>query len=276
MVLISPNFSFSQSSLQAFVDCQRCFELRYIEKLRYPAIISQPVLEREHQMDVGQLFHRLVQQYFVGIPPAILSENIKDAQTAGWRQAWLAFAPLIGLPEIRYPEHTLCASLDGHRLVAKFDLICVEKGERILIMDWKTSQHRPKSTWLQERIQTRLYRWMAAHATAHLHGGSPVSPEQVEMVYWFPAFPDQPERLPYSTSQFQADEQFLLELIGDICSRQAGHFFLTHQERRCEFCEYRSLCGRGVEAGQMDDEDEITQPDGPLSIDFDSLAEIEF
>ena len=60
-------FVFSQSSLQDYNDCPRRFQLRYIEKLHWPAVEMEPALENEHRQQEGQLFHRLVQQHIIGI-----------------------------------------------------------------------------------------------------------------------------------------------------------------------------------------------------------------
>ena len=60
--------SLSQSSLQDYNDCPRRFELRYLQRLAYPAIETEPALENEKHQREGEYFHRLVQQYFIGIP----------------------------------------------------------------------------------------------------------------------------------------------------------------------------------------------------------------
>ncbi len=42
----SPNsFTFSQSSLQDYMDCARRFQLRYIDQLNWPAINTETVVE---------------------------------------------------------------------------------------------------------------------------------------------------------------------------------------------------------------------------------------
>ena len=46
-------------------------------------------------------------------------------------------------------------------------------------------------------------------------------------------------------------------------------------ERLCRFCNYRSLCERGVEAGFLADlKDDLEMDD--LEIDLEQIAEIEF
>ena len=58
----------SQSSLQDYYDCPRRFELRYLQRLAYPAIETEPALENEKHQKEGEYFHRLVQQHLIGIP----------------------------------------------------------------------------------------------------------------------------------------------------------------------------------------------------------------
>ena len=78
----------SQSSLQDYMDCTKRFQLRYLERLSYPAIESEPALENEKHQQEGEYFHRLVQQYLIGIP----SEQIaKLANTVNLQRWWENF-----------------------------------------------------------------------------------------------------------------------------------------------------------------------------------------
>ena len=119
-------------------------------------------------------------------------------------------------------------------------------------MDWKTSAKRPRPGWLIQRLQTRVYRYLLVRAGAALNGGQPLRPEQIEMIYWFANFPDEPERLRYDATQFEADGRYLMEMAAEITQRDDEVFPLTDDVKRCLFCAYRSLCCRGVEAGDLD------------------------
>ena len=61
------NFQFSQGSLQAYVDCPRLFQLRYIERLAWPAQEVEQSQEYENYLQLGSSFHQLIQQYYAGI-----------------------------------------------------------------------------------------------------------------------------------------------------------------------------------------------------------------
>ena len=58
--MLDPEFEFSQGSLQDYVDCQRRFQLRYVERQAWPAVEAEPFLEREEHSEQGRRFHRLI------------------------------------------------------------------------------------------------------------------------------------------------------------------------------------------------------------------------
>ncbi len=268
------DFMFSQSSLQDFVDCPRRFELKYLLKQRFPAPEVDDMLEFERRMEQGSRFHQLLQQHLIGIPADLLQSRIQDAEVAEWFATYLKNG-LDGVPENHYPEKTLTIPIGDYGLLAKIDLLAI--GEKIQIIDWKTSRHIPKGNTLENRLQTRVYRYVVAKGASYLNGGKAIAPEQIEMIYWYAAHNGETRRFPYSQAQFEADEAYLQQLIADIDKSQG--FPLTDDERRCKFCTYRSLCDRGRKAGSLDqlefDYDDIIEEDD-FQIDFDQIAEIEF
>ena len=268
-MLLNPDFQFSQSSLQDYSDCPRRFELKYIRRMAWPALQSEPVLERERQMELGQKFHRLVHQHHLGITPDVLSLQSNDPDLGSWWQSYLQCNPLDSLPLLRLPEYTLRAPFAGFRLIAKFDLLAIEPGLRAVIIDWKTARFRSSQSTLRKRIQTRLYPFVLAAAGAVLNGGVPLSPSQIQMMYWFPEFPDRPEQILYSIAQFEEDRYFLQKQVEEICTHSAGAFWMAEDEKRCLYCEYRSYCGRGCKAGCMEDDGEFSSES--IEIDFGQL-----
>jgi CRISPR/Cas system-associated exonuclease Cas4 (RecB family) len=285
MALID-NFQFSQASLQDFVDCRRRFQLRYLQRLPWPAVESEPVLESERTMRQGAEFHHMIQQHLLGIPAERLSARLEggDPQVEELRRWWghyLAHRPAeAGAQARRYVEVGLAASLGEHALLAKCDLVSVQPGGDAVIFDWKTARRKPRRPWLAARLQTRIYPYLLVRAGAHLNAGKPFSPERVEMRYWFSEFPEAPERFPYSQEQYQADEAYLLGLVAEVARQDPEDTFaLTQDERQCRFCVYRSLCERGVQAGQREEqESEFSSQSEPtdFDLDFDQIAEIEF
>ena len=84
-------FRFSQSSLQDSIDCKRRFQLRYLEKLAWPAIESEPALQQEQFLERGRLFHQLAHQYLIGIPADRLNGKITDNQLKTWWEQFVEF-----------------------------------------------------------------------------------------------------------------------------------------------------------------------------------------
>jgi len=275
------DFQFSQGSLQDYVDCPRRFQLRYLLRLAWPAVEVEPALENERHLQQGAAFHRLVHQHILGLSPERLSSMVTDKDLSRWWHNYLESAPA-DPAGLRYPEVALSATVSGHRLVAKYDLIAVGPGQRSTILDWKTSRKRPRRQWLAKSLQTRVYPYLLVRAGSHLNEGTPFQPEQVEMIYWFANFPEDPESFPYDAAQYDEDSDYLASLIEEI--KSAGQppgdddFPLTTQERRCRYCPYRSLCRRGVRAGAFDEaEDEPEWADDfEIALDFEQIAEIEY
>jgi len=271
------DFVFSQSSLQDFVDCPRRFELRYIDKVRYPSLEAEPPLAFEEHMRQGARFHTMVQQHLAGVPAEALARSVADDETLSTWWATFTAHGLDGLPAQRHVETTLQTTVAGYRLIAKYDLIAVEPDGQVTIVDWKTSRNVTRKSILEQRLQTTVYRYVLAKAGAHLYGGRLIPPEQIKMVYWFVANDGKTVEFDYSTEQVQIDEQNLSELIRDIES--ANLFPLTSDTDKCRFCSYRSLCNRGDKAGDWQDF-EVDETAGnsvdSFELDFDQIAEIEF
>jgi CRISPR/Cas system-associated exonuclease Cas4 (RecB family) len=289
---LSPGFSllegfrFSQSSLQDYVDCRRRFQLRYIQNLAWPALQSEPALENERFMLRGSLFHQLAQQYFLVVPPDRLQAAIADPDLAVWWDHFMTFVRqekldqrLSAQPPGLYAEKGFSAPLGAYRLVAQYDLILSDSPGHFIIYDWKTSHKRPQRKWLAERIQTRLYPYLFTRAGASLNNAVPIEPQAVELLYWFAAFPERPERFTYSQAEYERDTAFLTGLVDEITHLHSDQFTLTPHTERCAFCVYRSLCNRGARAGSLEASFEADAEAGTsneVSVDFEQIAEIEY
>lgn len=271
-----PLTTLSQSSLQDYADCALRFQLRYLDRLAYPAIETEPALENEQRQQEGETFHRLAQQRLLGIPPEKVG---KLANTPNLQRWWDNFTDLRGLKDLAglgelglYPELTLSAPLPPYRLLAKFDLVARLPGGKFIIYDWKTYRKRPKNEFLVTRWQTRVYRALLTKAGSQLNGGRSIAPEQVEMVYWFSDFPDDPARFPYTAAQFKRDWDALETRAAEIAKR--AEFPPVEPEKAdstCAWCSYRSYCNRGVGAREGEDAEIETSPE----INFEQIGEIE-
>jgi len=274
----------SQSSLQDYVDCAKRFQLRYLERLSYPAIESEPALENEKHQQEGEYFHRLAQQYLIGIPSEQIAKLANTPNLERWWENFLNAKDLMGLTPLRHatgalrenlsgllPEVTLSSPLGKYRLVAKYDLIAIENG-KATIYDWKTYHKRPRNEWLSARMQTRVYRPLLVHAGAHLNSGRSIAPEQIEMVYWFADFPNESARFTYTSSQYKRDWDMLVKLADEIHS--ASSYPLTDDRTKCSYCPYRSYCDRGVRAGDAGDAETEMEAEELFDVNFEQIGEI--
>ncbi|MGQ9887478.1 MAG: PD-(D/E)XK nuclease family protein [Aggregatilineales bacterium] len=277
-VIMPLDLHFSQSSLQDYLDCSYRFRMRYVERQLWPAVEAEPPQTMESQIRSGEAFHRLIHRHLAGIPAEKLSSLVEKEPLRQWWEAYLQTG-LRDLPPMHYPEITLAAQIAGEWLIAKYDLIAIEPGRRAVIVDWKTSR-QPQRAQLAWSIQTTVYRYILSVAGAHLNNNAPLQPEQIEMRYWFAKTPNQPERLFYDSAQQQLDGDTLSALIKNIIESKPDDFQRTGNTGHCRFCIYRSLCARGVSAGDF-----AAWADGDLAerenarnaaVGFDQVAEIEF
>ena len=278
--MLPEHFAFSQASLQDYADCPRRFQLRYVLDTRWPAAREtgdESSAEWERRAQRGATFHHLVHQHTVGIPAEVLSttlEEMDDLQL--WWHAYLT-APPQGLPAARRSEVHLSTSLGGQRLLARYDLLAVDPGQRAVIVDWKTSGKLPRRVWLERRWQTLVYRFVLAEAGAQLNGGTPWLPQQVELVYWFASFPGQVVHFPYDATQHAETGEALSKVIAEILSNDQEVWHLAEDPRTCRYCIYRTFCGRertAEEDAQV--EVDLEQDSFGFDLDLEQIAEIEF
>lgn len=274
------NFDFTQSKLQDYVDCPYRFFMRYIRQIKYPALIVDDALEFEQRGQTGARFHRLVQQYLLGMPESRLSEIAAADPSQNMRRWWddfFAFIPPL-LQGERWVEIILSTNLLRQRLLAKYDLILAQEDGPCIIFDWKTSQRKPRKEWLLERVQTRIYRFILSQSESTFGNKQNIDPELITMAYWFTAAPEVPVTLPYNQAMVESDKGYLSRLISEILERDENGFYRTDDLKKCHYCVYRSHCDRGVKAGSLESfEDFDVNPESPdFDFDFESITEIEF
>ncbi len=234
-------FVFSQSCLQAYAECPRSFQLRYMDRVIWPAAQAEPALSIERRQREGQRFHTLVHQHRLGLPLEFLAPLANTADVARWWKNYLA-ADLLFSGYAQHSEFSLSSPVGGYRLLAKYDLLAVKDGSAV-IYDWKTSTRRPSDESLALRWQTLVYRALLVRAGAQLNGSQRILPQNISMVYWFADFPSHPATFGYDEASFRRDWSALEGLVNTISS--ATEFSPSKDTRRCHFCSYASYCGLG-------------------------------
>ncbi|MEA3326085.1 MAG: PD-(D/E)XK nuclease family protein [Chloroflexota bacterium] len=278
-MILPNNFDFTQSNLQDFLDCPYRFYLRYILRTKWPALLVDSAIDFELRAQAGARFHRMVQQYLLGVPEALiqdLAEADPVPEIAVWWDNFCSFIPAV-LSGRQLVETVLSTELAECRLVAKYDLILIQDQNRVVIFDWKTSKKKIRKDWLIKKIQTRLYRFILTQAGSILKTPK-IEPAQVTMNYWFATHPEALISLPYDQIAYESDIQFFTGLIQEIRNKDEGDFIKTKDTRKCRYCVYRSHCDRGTQAGDLEAFDDIDMEPvlNELDIEFDNIAEIEF
>lgn len=282
-------FSFSQSSLQAFDDCPRRFWLAYAQQLPWPAVEAAPVQDHEALMRMGSLFHRLVERAEVGLDTDVLAAGL-EPQLATWFDTYLRHRPADLPTEFVEVEKVLSVPFGAgdaqFRLAAKYDLIAADRDGAVVIVDWKTNRRRTDPSTLSRRWQTLVYLYVLVEASAHLPF-APVTPERVEMLYWFVNDPLHPVRFHYDSAQHALNRERLDDLLASILAGSTEQDFPQvldtelNRKRFCNYCVYRSRCGRGVAAGELDEVDDVEEffvVDETTALEFtlDEVEEIAF
>ncbi len=266
---LDKDFIFSANSLQDYVDCPRRFELKYILNQSWPAIVSQPVQEVEEKMAMGSEFHRLARQYLEGLPSEILEKTIGNPEIREWFDRFLVFIkPFLKTQYLA--EFSSYTKIGNFRVVAVFDFLSRTEDGKIIVADWKTTERQPKREFYQDRIQSLLYPLVAFETASAVFGGTNKFPlEGFSLLYWFPAFPEKNLEFPFSTEQYQHNQAYISNLIEEIAGKEVGEFPETEDPLKHRYCRYRSLCDRGVEAGNVDEVEDLDMDDLIASLSFD-------
>jgi CRISPR/Cas system-associated exonuclease Cas4 (RecB family) len=275
--MLPNDFVFSQASLQDFVDCRRRFQYRYLMGVRWPALPAEPPENVDHLLKLGNAFHRLVHQHQLDIPAQRLTAMAEsDTDLRVWWKNYLSHG-LSDLPDRRIPEVRLRGSFGGKPVVATFDLLAVEAGRQAVIVDWKTSRHKPSPEYMERRLQTKVYPALLVQSGAGFNAGQEFDPGMIHMRYWFPEHPAQPVEFAYSQARYEQDTALLEGLVNEVVETPKEAFVKTEQIERCQYCVYRSLCDRGQSAGAVDelDSDPLEMDQSwEETFDFDQIAEV--
>lgn len=237
------NDLFTQSRLQDFNDCAYRYLLRYIRHVENPTILGSPGSEFEETLVRGSTLHRMAERYLSGVSAESVLASITDPVIRDWWSRLVKLG-LDDLPAQRYPEITLVAPIAGVQLAAKIDLLAIGHGN-VVIVDWKTSR-KSSAAKLEERLQTKVYRWVVCTAMERAFGLK-VPPEQIVMRYWHVTDASPAVDIAYSQAQLRSDEADLTRLIKRVQSE--SEFKRTRDTQFCQLCEYRSICQPNLPAG---------------------------
>ncbi|MGL5035946.1 MAG: PD-(D/E)XK nuclease family protein [Microcystaceae cyanobacterium] len=217
----------SQGHLQLLELCPPQFQRRYLEQ-KY----ETPNPQQQKNLDWGDRFHRLMQQWQLGLPlDNILNQNPEFAQSL---QALIQTVPALQSDTVeREAEHYRILPFQDYVLTVIYDLLVIDP-ERAEILDWKTYPLPQKVEKIRNHWQTRLYLYVLAETTAY-------QPEQLSMTYWFVKLPKQPESLTisYSQSQHQTTQESLNLLLNQLTQwLSLQNALFPHRTNCTSICPY--------------------------------------
>ena len=235
-ILLTMNI-LTQTQINAFERCRRLYYLKYISRLVWPVETSAPGNVRE-----GDDFHLLARQLILGFPRESLILPADEPELVTWVETFCRKQP-IGKPQQLFAEKEVSLSFADVLWLGKFDALAVTD-DRLTIFDWKTGSLPPDRTHYARSPQTRLYRFLACSCAPRLLGAGMhgVPAENIEMVYWFPQYPEGTLRLPYSEEEYGQDMTWLRTLAREMLKTEEADYPRTEKLRRCEHCGYRSYC----------------------------------
>ena len=245
----------TQTQINAYERCKRLYYLKYVRRLVWPVETTA-----RRNVDQGESFHLLVRQLLMGFPREKLLFPGGDEEVSRWIGVFLQARPLDGARHVM-AEKELSALLADVLWLGKFDALAV-KDDRLVIYDWKTGKAVPDAARYHASPQTRLYRFLAKMNACRLPGSAlhEIPAENIEMIYWFPEYPDQPVRLPYSEEEFQQDVTWLHMTAREMCAGDEADYPRTVITKRCRFCDYRTYCF--PESPVYPEDQELSEQDG--------------
>jgi len=270
-------YLFSQHSLNTFHRCRRRFWLRYVARVPWPVPQDDEPLAYEEHLERGRVFHQWIQRDLLGLPVA--AEQSPDEELRLWWQRYKAFDWSLVPSDVREAEFPVIIAHSGQRLYARYDLVALDHGGQVMVVDWKTLGHVPSREVLEDRMQTRVYLFTLARVASELLGGEEVPLERISMLYWFANRPDEPVIVPYDQEAYRHDAFRLTALMNGISLLPRSGFAKTRQMERCAYCNYRTLCQREALPKPLPDaEDDGSWLDEELaeSLDLDDIPEVPY
>lgn len=251
-----PLIQLSQSHLQTLSTCPRRYQHTYIDQLLIPDIVTRPKQDEE----LGQQFHLLMQQHWLGLDVAPVL-----AASPQLKQRFEAFQqrPPKLIAGDRLTEYRRMLKLGHYLLVSVFDLLTLNS-EAAQIVDWKSYRKPKSSDRLRKSWQTKLYLFILAETSA-------LNFANISMTYWF-ASTHTPQESPtytfqYSEEQHRQTHQQLLTLLGNLdrwrYQLEEGHDFPSGDHSKDDGRVDQCPCQRFSQPPQIES-----------LIDFDAMPDL--
>ena len=194
-----------------------------------------------------------------------------SAEVTGWFQRLRDFRPYNQVDLFR-PEQELRVNTEELKLVAKFDLLYINKSNRrVIIYDWKTNYRASSGVNRSNQLQTIVYLYVLAQAGRPYFPGNKLTAGDLSIIYWNPRFPGKVTTVRYGKEMLSRDAAFLIRKVTEIKRLPYDQFKATTQQRTCRYCEYRPIC-----QGERADYLELAEGELDLELDWEAIEELQF
>lgn len=255
-----PLLTITQGHLKLLEDCPRRFQYVYRQQLSTP---TSPAMLASQEW--GNRFHLIMQQRQLGLQvDALLAgePELAAAVRALETAAPELFQSVAG--QFHQSEHRRSLAFNGYVLTVIYDLLLLT-ADQGTIVDWKTYLQPLQKTQLRQDWQTRLYLYLLVETTD-------LSPNQVDMVYWFVRHQDrqtggltpQPIRLTYSRARHRQTGKDLQRLTTYLQQMEGQPLpQVPMGSSQCDRCPFAVRCQRPSQRYDL-----------PPSLELPSLEEI--
>ena len=225
--------------------------MRYITPIHWPAEKNSQQLSIERLVRDGALFHRLAEQFFLGISSEHIERQIDSLVDSSVFRYWnnfLAFAQskfdLRDINQKFKPEYSILFQLAGFNLEAKVDLLHFNAMDNTFkIFDWKTTRVQYEN----DTLQTKIYLLALAE---HADKSNAPNQDPLSIEYWFAESPKELLRITKTREELKPIKGQITDQMNQI--RLDTNFFPINDAAKCGRCPFRTYCQTGLHAAVYD------------------------
>ncbi|WP_455539495.1 PD-(D/E)XK nuclease family protein [Terrisporobacter sp.] len=228
-------FTYSQNSLNTYKSCPFKFKYKYTDNInwKYDDIGSR---EYYDSMKSGREFHLLCERYFDDIPIG----KYEDKKFNKWLNKIKDLLP-ISEENIYLPEYEIRLNLSGRYIIAKIDLVIIEK-DKISLWDWKTENREITHKNALNRMQTIVYMFLAEEIIRKKSYPN-YKIEDISMNYYQPALENKPVTINYNEKLYEEHKMKVFNLIKNIEDTDFNdENNINKNISHCKYCEFNKLC----------------------------------
>ena len=228
-------FIYSQNSLNTYKSCPFKFKYKYIDNINWK---HDDLGSREYydSLKYGRDFHLLCERYFSNIPVG----KCEDKNFNKWINKIKDLLP-IKEDNIYLPEYEMNLNLNGRKIVAKIDLVIIDK-DKISLWDWKTENQEITYKNALNRMQSVVYMFLAEEIIRKKFYSN-YKIENIIMNYYQPALENKPVTINYNDKLHEENKMKILNIIDNIENEDFNNENNINKNiNHCKYCEFNKLC----------------------------------